>query len=199
MEESKRDIDQEQGVLHRKRNGILTWQQILFSVNIACAVGFALLVYISKNQGSWTSKNDSTYFFLRSAYRINDLLRLNSTGAISTREVARKFPSQLSQAGDELLVLGTVFCLAALILLLVRLVAASRLYRESFRRAGGAMALLAAPACYLYASKLTWSWAGEPHSHPSSFWQSSPLILFVAEVSCLGIFRGIYRKRSIPA
>ncbi len=86
MEESKRDIDQEQGVLHGKRNGILTRYQILFSVNIACAVGFALLVYISKNQGSWTPKNDSTYFFLRSAYRINDLLRLNSTEAISTRE-----------------------------------------------------------------------------------------------------------------
>jgi len=82
----------------------------------------------------------------------------------------------------------------------VRLVAASRLHRQSFRREGSAMVLLAAPACYLYVSKLTWTWAGEPLSKPAySFWQSPPLILFVAEVFCLGIFRGIYRKRSIPA
>jgi hypothetical protein len=200
MEESKLDRDQEQGVLHRKRNGTLTRYQILLSMNIACAVGYALLVYISKNQGFGTPKNESTYFFLRSAYRINDLLRLNSTGAISTREVARTFPSQWSQAGGELLVLVTVSCLAAMILLLLRLVAGSRLCRESFRRDGGLTGLLAPPACYLYVSKLTFSWAQEPLSQPSySFWQSSPLILFVAEVFCLGIFRGIYRKQSIPA
>ena len=200
MAESKRDGGQEPGVLHRKRNGILTLCQILFSANIACALGYALVVYISRNQGLWTPQNDSTYFFLRSAYRIDDLLRLNSTGAIFTREVARKFPSQWSQAGSELLVLGTAACLTALILLLLRLVVESWLYSDSFRREGKVTALFAAPACYLYVSKLTWSWAQGPLSQPSySFWQSSPLILFVVEIFCLGIFRGVYRKRSIPA
>ena len=72
MEESERDRDQEQGVLHRKRNGILTRYQILFSINIACAVGYALLAYISKNQGFGTPKNDSTYFFLRSAFKCRE-------------------------------------------------------------------------------------------------------------------------------
>jgi hypothetical protein len=192
MEESKRD--------NGHHDVPFALHEILFSVNIACAIGYAVLVYISKNQGSWTPKNDSTYLFLRSAYRVNDLLRLGSIGTVSTGEVARQFPSRWSQVGVELLTVLTIFGVASLFVLFLRLVPESSLYRELLRYIGGATALFATPACYLYVSRLTWNWAPESlpvSSYPS--WQILPLTVFVAEVLCFSILLSRYRRLFVSA
>src|SRR5690348_7355757 len=76
---------------------IRTLHEFTFSLSIASAFGYALLVYASRNQASWTPTNDSTYYFLRSAFRINDLLRLPSANSVSTSAVAREYPSRWSQ------------------------------------------------------------------------------------------------------
>ena len=130
MEESKRD-----SVHH---DDLFAPHEILFSVNIACAIGYALLVYLSRSQGSWTPENDSSYFFFRSAYRVNDLLCLSSIRTVSRRVVARQFPSRWSQVGAELLTVVTIFGVASLFVLLLRHVPESSLYRELLRYVGGA-------------------------------------------------------------
>jgi hypothetical protein len=192
VEESKRD--------NSPHDSPFALNEILLSVDIACAVGYAALVYISKNQGSWTPKNDSTYLFLRSAYRVNDLLRLSSIGTVSPREVARQFPSRWSQVGAEVLTVLIIFGVASLFVLLLRLVPESRLYRKLLTYVGGATALFAIPACYLYVSRLTWNWA--PESLPVSpypSWQILPLTVFVAEILFFGILLRRYRRRLVPA
>jgi hypothetical protein len=185
-----------------QRNGdcLLGLHEILFSLNISCAFAYASLVYISKNQASWTPVNDSTYYFFRSAFRIDDLLHLASTNSVSTSAVAREFPSRWSQVGDELLILVTVFGLTALVLFLLRLIAETAAYRVILSRVAGVTALLALPGCYLCVLKLTWEWPSGRLLEPSyPFWQSSRLIIFASEILCLSVLFGIYRKRSIPA
>jgi len=184
----------------RSGDRLIALHEILFSVNLACAFGYASLVYISKNLGSWTPVNDSTYYFHRSAFRINDLLHLPSANSVSTNAVAREFPSRWGQVGDEVLILVTVLSFAALLLMLLRLIAGTSSYHAVLNRFAGATALLAAPACYLCVSRLTWKWASGPLSVPYySFWRSLPSIVFATDILCLGALFAIYRKRAIPA
>jgi hypothetical protein len=174
--------------------------EIIFSINIAAAFVYAPLVYISKNLAPFTPLNDSAYYFLRSAFRIDDLLHLPATSTVSTSAVAREFPFRVSQIGDELLILLGVFAIAALILLFLRLTAGTQAYRIVLSRVAGVSALIALPACYLCVLKATWKWPSESLSLPSyPFWQSPRLIVFAAETFCLGILSGIYRRRPIPS
>lgn len=185
--------------LRRRGDSIRTLHEFMFSMNIASALGYALLVYISTNQASWTPVNDSTYYFLRSAFRINDFLHLPSINPVSTDAAARAYPSRWGQVGEEFLILVTVFSVAALVLLLLRLIAGTSAYRLILSRVAGLTALFVAPACYLYVSKLTWKWAAEPFSIMHyTFWQSALPIVFVAEILCFGILLAMYRKQSIP-
>src|SRR5690242_19277812 len=131
-------------------DGVRTLHEFMFSLNVASAFGYALLVYVSMNQASTTPANDSTYYFLRGAFRINDLLHLPSTNSVSTRAVAREFASRWSQVGDELLILLSTFCIATLVLLLLRLIAGTSAYRAILAHVAGLTALFAAPAFYLY-------------------------------------------------
>jgi hypothetical protein len=184
----------------RNRDRLLVLHEILFPTNIACALVYASLVYISKNQASVTPANDSTYYFVRSAYRIDDLLRLSSINSVSTSAGAREFPSRWSQVGDELLILITVLSVAALFLLLLRLIARTSAYHTILDCLAGVTTLFALPVCYLCVSELTWKWVPGPLPGPSySFWRSAPLAIFTAEILCLGILFAIYRKRPIPA
>ena len=185
--------------LRRRGHSIPALHEFMFSLNIASAFAYALLVYVSRSQASWTPLNDSTYYFLRSAFQINDLLHLPSTNPVSTDTVARDYLSRWSQAGEEFLVLITVFGVAALVSLLLRLTAGTSAYRVVLRRVAGLSALFGVPFCYLYVSKRTWNWASEPFSmRHYTFWQSAPPIVFAGEILCVGILFAIYRKRSIP-
>src|SRR5258708_38346736 len=122
MDTSEYKSSQSKEPLRPRGDSIRTIHEFAFSVNIASAFGYALLVYVSTNQASTTPANDSIYYFLRSAFRINDFLHLPSTNSVSTRTVAREFASRWSQIGDELLILVSIFCVAALFLLLLRLI-----------------------------------------------------------------------------
>lgn len=184
----------------RPRGGsVRTLHEFTFSLNVASAFGYALLLYASRNQSSWTPINDSTYYFIRSAFRINDLLHLPSANSVSTSAVARAYPSQWSQVGEEFLILVTVFGVAALVLFLLRLIAGTSSYRMILSRIAGLTALIGTSACYLYVSKLTWKWAPQPSSaRHYSFWHSALPIVFAAEILCLGGLFAIHRKRPIP-
>ncbi|PYU12981.1 MAG: hypothetical protein DMG37_11660 [Acidobacteria bacterium] len=182
------------------RDSIRTLHEFIFSLNIASAFVYALLVYISMNQASTTLANDSTYYFLRSAFRINDLLHLPSANSVSTSALARELRSRWSQVGDELLFLVSTLGVASLVLLLLRLIAGTSSYQLILSRIAGLTAFFTTPACYLYISKLTWNWASAPFSvRHYTFWQSAPAIVFVAEIFCFGILFAIYRKRPITA
>src|SRR5579864_44985 len=186
--------------LRSRGDGVRTLHEFMFSMNISSAFGYALLVYASRNQASWTPASDSTYYFLRSAFRINDLLRLPSANSVSTSAVAREYPSRWSQVGEEFLILVTVIGVAALALFVLQVIAGTSAYRVILSRIAGSSALFAAPACYLYVSKLTGKWAPEPPSmRHYAFWQSPLPIAFAAEILCAGILFAIYRKRFIPA
>jgi hypothetical protein len=175
-------------------------QEIMFSLNIAAAFAYALLVYLSKNLGAFAPANDSMYYFLRSAFKIDDLLHVPSTNPISTSALAREYPSRASQIGDELLILIFVLAAASLVLLLLRITTGRSGYRIMLSRVAGATALFAMPACFLLVLGLTWKWRSEPLSVPSyPIWQNPRLIVFAAEILSFGILFGIRNRHSIPA
>lgn len=170
--------------------------EIIFGLNIASALGYALLVYISRNQASMTPANDSTYYFLLGAFRINDFLHVRSIKTVATSALARQFPSRWSQLGEELAVIVTVLGATAFLLLLLRLFGRTSTYRALLNSVALVTALFAAPACYLCVSKLTWNWLREPISPVRSpFWQSFPAVVFAAEILCLCALMIFYRKR----
>jgi hypothetical protein len=171
--------------------------ETMFGANIAAAFGYALLVYVSRNQASMPPADDSTYYFLLGAFRINDLLRLRPIRTVSTSAVARQFPSRSSQLGEELVVLVSVLGATAFLFLLLRLLGRTSIYRAILNRVAFATALFAAPACYLFVSKVTWNWLREPISPVRSpFWQSLPALVFAAEILCLCAYMVLYGKRA---
>lgn len=185
--------------LRHRADSIRALHEFAFSLNTSSALGFALLDYISTNQASTMPASDLTYYFLRSAFRINDLLHLPSTTPVSTDAVAREFPSRWSQVGEEFLILATVFGAAAFLLFLLRLVAGTSAYQLILGRVAGLTALFALPVCYLYSANLIWKRAsGRLSMGPYTFWLSVPQIFLGAEILCLGILFAMYRKRSIP-
>lgn len=118
------------GISLYRADNIRRLLEILFSANIASSLGYAFLVYISKNQARWPPVNDLNYYFLRGSFRIDDVLRIRTNSAVSTSAVARQSSSQWSQAGYEGLTVLTVFAVAALVLLLLRLNGGSSAYRS---------------------------------------------------------------------
>src|SRR5207247_2292879 len=92
--------------------------ETMFSLNIGYAFGYALSLYISKNQLLWTPKSAWGYYLSRSAVRINDFLGFKSTPATSTNLVARvDYP--VHQLGVELAFLISVAGLAGLAFLVL--------------------------------------------------------------------------------
>jgi hypothetical protein len=130
----------------RRRFPLLS--EIGVSVSIATAAVYGLLVYISKVQLSVIPPNDSTYYFFRAAFRINDLLRLNSVEPVSTNAVARQFPSRSSQVGEELLAILTHVGVAALVVLFLRLFSQISIYRALIGPQAFFTSLFALPVCY---------------------------------------------------
>lgn len=199
---SKQDKEQSD-----KRQRIRDLNEIVFGLNVAGAAVYALLVHITKNV--LKPMDDSTYYFLRSAFRIADFLRLRPVRAVSTSTAAAE--ARWGYIGEELVVLVTVVGIAALLVLLLRLVARTSVYRTLLSRVALVTALFAAPVCYLYALRLTWRlldhgrivWSTdqarpitEISSLPISFWRSFPFLSFTAEVMCLCVFLALFRRRT---
>jgi hypothetical protein len=82
---------QTNGAQQHNRRRLVALHEILFSLNIACAFGDAMLVYLSKSLRLFTPPNDSMYYFLRAAFRIDDLLRLPSRNPVSTAQSPENF------------------------------------------------------------------------------------------------------------
>jgi uncharacterized protein DUF6438 len=188
------------GFLQRRKNGIARLHETLFSLNIAFAFVYALLLYVFSNQDAWTPVNDSTYYFSRSAYRLNDLLRIGSRSAVETNSVARHFQHPWNQVGYEFLVVVTTLSLAALIFLVTRFLAPSKVRRLLLDGVAGATALFAVPLFYLCVSRLVWSWPTSYYQRPlpsSGFWRNPRLAVFVGEVLCFAMLLAIDKKRRI--
>lgn len=169
---------------------LLYLHQIAFSVNIASAFAYATLVYVSRSQTYGNPQNDTVYYLLRAAFRIDDLLHLPSITPVSTAAVARQLPSRWSQVGVELLIVVTVCAVSALLLFLSQSIGRSQADRWTNSLFPGLTALFALPACCLYVSNLTWRWSSEPLSmRPRAF------VVIAIEILSLGILLAIYRKR----
>lgn len=183
-----------------RRGRILCLHEILFSANISYALGYALLVYIFRGYFSRIPVSDAGYYFGRSADRIDDLLHVPSTVAVSTDTIARQFPSPLTRFGAELLFVLSFLGATVLFLLFLRLSAGNSTYPKLLSRISGVTALLAVPACYLCVSGLTWDWVWEPSwARPHLFWQSPVLAVFAGEILGLTFLLRISRRRSFPS
>jgi hypothetical protein len=177
---------------------IRSFQEIMFSANIATALGYAALLYISNNENGWSAANDAGYYFLRSAFKLNDVLRLRSISAVSTDRVAREFPNRWSQVGSEVSTLLAVFALAVLLLSMLRLIGGSRTYEVLLGRVGCATALFAMPAFALYVEKLKLNWASSGNAvGATAFWRSPTLDVLLGGILCLGLIVFIFRNRAI--
>jgi len=183
--------------LSRQQSFLRGLNEAMLSLNIVYAFGYALLLYISNNQRLWIPKSDLGYYLSRSAVRVNDILGVGSTAAVSTSAVARSdYP--VHRIGLELTLLVCIFGVALLTFLLLRLWVGTSVYRVITGRVAGVSALFAAPACYLWVSALAWNWGFPEESHANAIWRSPQLLVFAAEVFALSIFF-LFRRRPLAS
>lgn len=183
--------------VQRKSSALLCFHEVMFSLNIASAIGYSVLLYVLLNQVVWpVQPSDSTYYFFRSAFRLSDFLHFPSIEPVSVQTVARQFPSPWSQRGEELLVFITVLSLAATVFLFVRLAARSSMGHRFFTYVAGLTALFALPAGYLFVSALTWRWSRLHFaSLPDGAWHTAQLEIFVVELLGVMALLFVYAKR----
>jgi hypothetical protein len=169
--------------LSNYRDGIQVFKDVLSSVNIVFAFASAILFYISKSQILFVPKSNLNYYLLRAAIRVDDLLSIRATPAISTSAVARSdYP--VHRIGLELVVILTISAASALIYVLLRCWNGSSISRIVTDRAALFTSLFALPVCCLSVSAVTWDWTGVPGPpSPNTFWRAEPrLPILAAEV-----------------
>jgi hypothetical protein len=181
----------------RHRGCFRTFNEAMFSLNIAYAVVYSAFLYISNSQMSWTPKSDLGYYLRRSAVRVDDLLGIPSTAAVSTNAVARSdFP--VHRIGLDLTFTISIGCIAFLIFLLLRLSRGTFAYRVSAERVACGSALLLMPACCLSVLALTWKWGRLPEeSYAIPFWQSGWLAIFGFEIVIFSVLLKFRRSRLV--
>lgn len=121
--------------------------EILFSLNLSCALVYAACLYIAQNLSVETPPNDVAYYFLRGVVRMSDVLhRVISTPVVASA-VARH-DSVLWRPGlIALTILATLWSSAALIQLAVRAFV-PRFFPNTFQIVSLSAALFSAPiAC----------------------------------------------------
>lgn len=160
----------------RKQERLCALHETTFALNIAAAIGYGLLVYAIKSLTAAARHSELGYYFFRAAIRIDDVLRLGIQTPVTTDTVAREMPTPWAQAGQELAVAISVCALAALLLLLVRLCRATRIYRPLVSWIAGLTAFFAVPMASIGAS-ITADWRHA--AHPT--WDNLPLAILVAE------------------
>jgi len=142
----------------KRANLLLRLHDLFFSVNVACAVAYALSLYVSRSMTPWTPQNDSGYYFLRAAVRVSDILHLGIRAPVTTNTVARVDSILFNRTAIELVFVVSICSAAALVFLLVRFCALSSRYPAAFCRLARAVALFATPACCLVVLTLTRTW-----------------------------------------
>lgn len=176
-------------------------QNAAFSCNLVSAFGYAALIYVFKSPISSNPESDASYYFRRAAVRVNDFVNLPMANAVTTNAVARQNEGAWGQVGEELTVLVSTVTATLILSLLLRTIVKSSRYRRSLDRLALLTALFAAPACYLFVSKVTWGWKPEgvqPQPLPS-FWKSPLLLVFAAEILCAGVLWLVHRARPVSS
>jgi len=140
---------------------------IVFALNLASSFGYVLLVSVIKRITS-APADDLAYLFFRAAARINHLLLLGPVPPVSTSDVERHMPGIREQLGRELVLLVSVCAAAAIVYLLLRLIAGTRVHRTITARLLGPCLLFAVPLSYL-AVMHNVSWESPYYGVPS-FW-----------------------------
>ena len=174
--------------LLRRLSRLQILHEIAFSLNLATAAGYALLVYIYTN--------NLEYYLRRIAIRVDDLLHFSQTNAVTTEALRRHSQNPWSlQAGLELTILISVFAALMIVLLILRLSGTTRMYHQIMgNRLSGLAALFAVPFSYLCLWKMIWQTDSNPVAqslpgHPL-FWQ-----LFTADVLCISALFLINQSR----
>ena len=162
---------------------LLGMHDVFFSVNIACAVIYALSLYVSRSITQWTPQNDSGYYFLRAAARMSDILHVGTRAPVTTNAVARLDSILFNQTVIALVFVVSICSAAALVFLLVRICALGSRYPASFRRIAGAVALFATPTCCLLVLALTRTWPTGMDSGTSPSGQAF-LVVTAGELLC---------------
>ena len=176
----------------RWRDHLQDIHEIVFALNLSCALGYAFLVYVLQEMTSEAPQNDTGYYFLRAAVRVKDLLHLNSASAVTTNAVARQSQGRWGQVGEELTILISILSVTIILLLILRLISKTRAYRVIMDRLALVTALWGAPACYLCMSKITWQ-----SEVPCTFWRSPLFAMFIGEILCFGALLLVHRLRLI--
>lgn len=175
-------------------------QELFLSANIACALGYALSFYISHNAILEPPQNDSSYYFLRGAVRVNDLLHLGATSAVSTEAVARRDSIIWNHLAIATTFVVTICAATALLLLLVRAFGIRSRYPSAFRRAAALVALFAAPSGHVLVLLATWNWPSGldmVSPSPDHSLQTFLVSALIAEVTGLAALFAIRRKRGL--
>jgi hypothetical protein len=117
-----RQTDENTGSSFRLKRAklLLRLHDVFFSVNVACAVAYALSLYVSRSMTPWTPQNDSGYYFLRAAVRISDILHLGIRAPVTTNTVARVDSILFNRTAIALVFVVSICSAAALVFLLVR-------------------------------------------------------------------------------
>lgn len=123
---------------------------IVFALNLASAFAYGLLVSVLTRMTE-VPPDDLAYFFLRGAARINRVLLLSPVSPVSTSDMERHFPGLWEQPGRELVLLVSVFGATAMVYLLLRSIAGTRLHWLITTCLLGPSLLFAAPLSYLWA------------------------------------------------
>jgi hypothetical protein len=180
---------------HGARAPAVWLQECFFSANVAAAIVYAILFDASKNQASENARDDSTYYFLRGAYRLLDFLHIDTVKSVSTSTVGRDFPKHL-HLGGELLVIITTAALATLVLGTLRLLRPYRAHPMLLNKAFGASALLVMPALYLVVLRRTWSWPTPGSGNTGAFIRNPVVVALFVELVCVAVFWALGRRRS---
>jgi hypothetical protein len=185
--------------LTRRERALDGLQEVLFSANVACALGYALALYIFRSSGSFPPHDDAGYYFLEGVARVSDFLHLGAINAVSTEAVARRPSILWNRFAIETTYLSILCSLASLVFLLVSCIRRVFGVGKGFRRISGVVAIFAAPACCLFVLKLTWSWTTDISQPPIPFQQSFLFSVFAGEVLSFLILYLVDRKRAFSS
>jgi Domain of unknown function (DUF6438) len=197
------DVTSTRKLWRGRGNLLLGLNQLFFSANIVCAAAYALSLYVDRSVSSWQPLNDSGYYFLRAAVRVNDVLHLLHLRADT------RMAGNIADRGQFIFwdhtatataFVATVCSMVAVILVLIEGLTLISGFRRVFRPLAGFLALFAAPAGYMLVWKVTWKWPtgfvpGQTSIEHGFFW--FPFYVLAGELGAFFVLFLINRKRAI--
>lgn len=161
--------------------------EVLLSLNFAFAFSYGITMYNLNQPADSKFTGDGyafTYYFLRSAVRINNLLHLRSSNLLYGPR-----PNPGSQVGVDLAFAISTIGLAMILLLFLRFLLRARSLAVIANPLAGFLALFALPGVYLYIFHGIWKQSA-----------MSPIWAIVAPgLLCIGFLFLLYRWRPLSA